>query len=371
MTAVDEVKAATPSIVKKYSVRSNGKAFLQLLNTLPAYFLLFYVALKSLAISYWLAGACILLLSFFILRIFVLMHDFGHYSAFRTRSLNVLAGFFTGVLVGMPQYVWSRHHNFHHQTNGNWEKYRGPLSTLSISEYEQLSPRARKMYRYSRNILLAPLGAFMYFIFNPRINWLRGSLQFAFGVIVRKIKRPRDSFSDIVATQESGVWKTGAEYLHMTLNNIALLSIWFAASWYFGVVEFFTVYVVSLSLAGAAGLIIFTVQHNFEDSYASDTARCDYYRAALEGTSFLRLPAILNWFCADIVYHHIHHLSSGIPNYNLAACHREYAHLFESVKRITFGDIAKSFAYILWDEKNEKITAIGKDTWRDESHARA
>lgn len=360
MTAVDEVKAATPQIVHEYSRKSNTKAVIQLLNTLPPYFLIFYLAVESMAVSYWLAAACIVLLSFFILRIFVLLHDCGHNSLFRTRSLNKIAGFFTGVLSGMPQYVWSQHHNFHHQTNGDWEQYRGPLSTLSVSEYERLTPAARKKYRYSRSILLAPLGAFMYFIFNPRFNWMRGSLQFAVAVISRKIKHPRESLKTIVETQESRAWKSGKEYLHMTMNNIALLSIWVGASWYFGAAEFFTVFVLSLSLAGAGAIIIFTVQHNFEGSYASDTAHCDYYRAALEGTSFLRLPAILNWFCADIAYHHIHHISAGIPNYNLAACHKQYGHLFKEVKRLKLGDIAKSFSNILWDEVNQRITSIDK-----------
>lgn len=358
MTSTEKVKAATPAIVNKYSGRSNRKAFVQILNTLGPYFLLFYLAIKSVSISYWLTAACVIVLSFFILRIFVLMHDCGHKSLFKTPLLNTVAGFITGVITGMPQYVWSEHHNYHHRTNGNWEKYRGPLGTLSLNEYEQLSPSRKKIYTYFRNIMLAPLGAFMYFIFNPRVNWLAGSLKFGLNVMLRKIKHPRESLKKIIAEQESRVWKTGREYLHMMLNNIVLLSIWAAACWYFGAIVFFSIYIISLSFAGAAGLIIFTVQHNFEGSYASNTEHCDYYRAAMEGTSFLTLPKWINWFCADIVYHHIHHLSAGIPNYNLARCHKEYAYLFEDVKRITFRDIAKSFTFIIWDEDNQRIISI-------------
>ena len=146
----------------------------------------------------------------------------------------------------------------------------------------------------------------------------------------------------------------------MTLNNIVLLSIWFAASWYFGAATFFTVYIISLSLAGAAGIIIFTIQHNFEDSYASDTQHWDYHVAALRGTSFLTFPKVINWFGADIAYHHVHHLSAAIPNYQLAKCHHEYAHLFEEVTRLKMRDIAKAFSYILWDVKNHKLISVAQ-----------
>ena len=146
----------------------------------------------------------------------------------------------------------------------------------------------------------------------------------------------------------------------MTLNNIMLLSIWISASWYFGTATFFTVYIVSLSIGGAIGIIIFALQHNFEGSYATDTKHWDYYQAALTGTSFFTFPKVINWFGADIAYHHIHHLSAGIPNYNLEKCHKEYAHLFEDVTRIRLRDVAKEFKFILWDEEHQKIISIGQ-----------
>lgn len=359
MTSPSELKKIAPEIIKKYSRTSNVKALFQNLNTLIPYFALFYLAMTSLQSgSYWLTAAYTILLSFFIVRIFMLMHDCGHKSMFKTPILNTIGGFFTGVFVGMPQYVWSQHHNFHHSTNGNWEKYRGPLNILSVNEFSQLSPSTQNKYQFGRNILLAPLGAFMYFIFNPRFNWMLGSLQFFINVIRKKIKTPSESFKKIITSQKSCYWKSGKEYLHMTLNNIVLLSIWFAASWYFGIAIFFTIYIISLSLAGAAGLIIFTLQHNFEDSYASDTEHWDYYQAALTGTSFFTFPKVVNWFGADIAYHHIHHLSASIPNYNLAQAHKEYAHLFDNVKRIRLRDIAKEFKFILWDQEHQKIISI-------------
>jgi omega-6 fatty acid desaturase (delta-12 desaturase) len=360
MNASDQIKAESSTIIKKYADRSNTKAAIQCLNTLIPYFGLFYLAMNSLATSLWLAAIYILLLSLFIVRIFMLMHDSGHLSLFKTKRLNAISGFFTGVFVGMPQYVWSQHHNYHHATNGNWEKYRGPLNVLSVNEYERLSPRKQKTYRFSRSMLMVPVGAFMYFIFNPRFNWMLGSLKYLFGVLGKKLKNIRTPLKTIVAGQESRLWKSGREYWHMTMNNIVLLGIWAAASWYFGATTFFTVYIISLSLAGAAGIIIFTIQHNFEGSYASEDKDWDYHLAALKGTSFLTFPKIINWFGADIAYHHIHHMSARIPNYNLARCHREYAYLFDDVTRIRLGDVAEAFKQILWDSKGQRIISVAQ-----------
>ena len=359
MTTATQLKDIAPEIIKKYSTKSDAKAFFQHVNTLVPYFALFYFSMISLqAHSYWLAIGSTILLSFFIVRIFMLMHDCGHKSIFQTQLFNTIGGFFTGVFVGMPQYVWTQHHNYHHSTNGNWEKYRGPLNVLTTDEFSKLSPGQQKRYQLSRNILLSPVGAFFYFIFNPRVNWILGSIKFIIDVIKKKMTSSSESFKAIILSQDSRYWKNGKEYLHMTLNNIVLLSIWWAASMYFGVVTFFTIYIISLSLAGAAGIIIFSLQHNFEGSYASDTEHWNYYQGALTGTSFFTVPKFFNWFGADIAYHHIHHLSASIPNYNLSACHKEYAHLFEDVKRIRFRDVAKEFKFILWDKENQKIISV-------------
>lgn len=360
MNATDQIKAASHALIEKYSDRSDVKAVIQCTNTLVPYLLLFFLAMKTLVTNYWAFPILILLLSLFIVRIFMLMHDCGHKSLFQTQWLNTVWGFITGVLVGMPQYVWSQHHNYHHTTNGDWEKYRGPLNILSVKEYDKLSSGKQQFYRSSRNILLAPVGAFMYFIFNPRFNWVLGSLKFVFEVLVNKSKNLKTPFKTLVATHQSRYWKSGKEYLHMTLNNLALLSIWAVASWYFGAFAFFSVYIVSLSLAGAVGIIVFTIQHNFEGSYASNSKDWDYHHAALKGTSFLIFPKIINWFGADIAYHHIHHISARIPNYNLARCHQEYAHLFDEVHRLRLGDIAKSFKYILWDSSGQRIISVAQ-----------
>ena len=144
----------------------------------------------------------------------------------------------------------------------------------------------------------------------------------------------------------------------MAGNNIVLISAIVGASWYFGVIPFFTVYILALSLAGALGIILFTIQHNFEDSYATGDEGWNYNAAAIEGTSYLDLPRVLHWFTADIGYHHVHHLSARIPNYKLRACHKEYQHLFTEVPTIKLKDVAKSFKFILWDETSGRMISV-------------
>lgn len=346
----EKIKAEVPRIVAKYARRSNARAAIQVLNTGLPFLLLLYATLEILAVSVALAVACIALLSLFMLRIFVMLHECGHRSMFRTNSLNDVFGFIMGVLCGMPQYVWSRHHNHHHATNGNWEKYTGPLATISVEAFAKLSPWGQRKYQLVRNLVFTLPVASLYFIVNPRVNWVKGSLQFLLHVARG---RPASGF-------ETRYWKTRTEYWHMAGNNVVLLGLWWAGAAWFGAAAFFTVYLSCLVLGGAMGITIFAVQHNFEASYASDDANWDYHRGAVEGTSFLTLPGVANWFLADISYHHIHHLSARIPNYRLAACHREYAHLFGAVKRVRLQDITQCFRFILWDTASRKIISVAQ-----------
>ncbi len=358
MISPDRLKREKTSLVSRYGDSSNAAASIQLINTLVPYVILFYLAMESVTVSYWLTAGLTVLLALFTLRLFVLLHDCGHHSLFRSPVLNRMCGFMLGVCCGMPQYVWSSHHAYHHATNGNWNKYRGALCILSTEEYARLSPRQQKTYRYSRNILIAPFAGFLYFIFNPRFTWAVGSLKFIAYLLRTKITHVDRPLKEIAGQFKTKYWKTSKEYWHMFGNNVVLLSLWGLAIAYFGAATFFTVYIISLSLAGAGGLILFTVQHNFEGSYASDDAHWNYYQAALDGTSYLLLPRILNWFTADIAYHHIHHLSAQIPNYNLARAHNENTHLFEGVRRIKLTGITDAMRYILWDTAGQKLVSL-------------
>ena len=360
MNDTEALKQQKSALIGKYAKRHNGTAFMQTLTTLVPFFGLFYLALVSIDISLWLTVGIGALLILFILRIFMMMHDAGHGCLYETPLPNKIVGFIMGVLCGIPEMVWSKHHAYHHSTNGNWNKYRGPLNVLSVDEYSALSDSKKKSYENSRNIMLAPLGGFMYFIFNPRFTWAKGSVQFVMYVLKNKLQKDAPSLAALSASFETRYWANWSEYRHMAGNNLVLLPSLALACAFFGWAPFLSVYVLVLSLGGALGIILFTIQHNFEDSYASGDEGWNYYSAALEGTSYLDLPKWLHWFTADIGYHHIHHLSARIPNYKLVACHEEYKHLFDSVTRIKLSQVGAAFKHILWDNHTGRMITVAQ-----------
>jgi len=360
MNDTEALKQEKSELIAKYAKRHNGTAFMQTLTTLVPFFGLFYLALASIDISLWLTAGISAVLILFILRIFMMMHDAGHGCLYETPLPNKIVGFIMGVLCGIPEMVWSKHHAYHHSTNGNWNKYRGPLNVLSTDEYSALTDKKKKSYENSRNIILAPLGGFMYFIFNPRFTWAKGSVQFVIYLLTNKLKKGAPSIKELTASFETRYWANWSEYRHMAANNLVLLPSLALACVYFGSAHFLSVYLIVLSLGGALGIILFTIQHNFEESYATGDEDWSYYTAALEGTSYLDLPKWLHWFTADIGYHHIHHLSARIPNYKLVACHEEYKHLFDSVTRIKLSQSGAAFKHILWDNNNGRMITVAQ-----------
>jgi acyl-lipid omega-6 desaturase (Delta-12 desaturase) len=343
------VKAQRRALVERFATPDNLQGFLQIANTLIPYAALWYAVALSAEVSYWLVAACTLLMVLFLTRIFVLMHECGHGSVFRSGGLNRACGFLLGVLAGMPQYVWSQHHAFHHSTNGNWAKYRGPFIVDTVDDYAAMNEKQRRRYRLLRCMPMLPLHAFVYVLFMPRYTWLRGTLALLWHVVRGKKAEFRARY-----------WNSSEEYWHMTWNNVVMLALWLAMSLAIGAALFFAVYIASVTIATTVGLIIFTVQHNFPGSYASGEEGWDYHEAAIHGTSFLVLPAWLNWFTANIAYHHIHHLSASIPNYRLAECHREYQDLFAEVARVRLSEIPQALEYILWDSRARRIISVAE-----------
>ena len=358
MSSTGRVKRLKRDIIDRHAKADDLKAMTQVITTLVPLALLWIAAALSVRISLWLTVPLVGLISLFTLRVFALMHDCGHGSLFRTCWLNRAFGFLFGVMAGMPQYVWSQHHNFHHATNGNWEKYRGPLTTLSTDEYAAMTQSKQRRYRHIRNIAVAPAGGFVYLIFNPRITWLKGTAQLLVHLVKTKLTTPGTPLRAHAASFQTRYWQSRKEYWHMFWNNAALLSMVALLSWVFGTALACSIYLLSVSLAGGAGLVLFTVQHNFEHAYASQTQEWDFDAGTMEGTSFLILPFWLNWFTVDIAYHHVHHLSANIPNYRLVGCHNEYQELFADVPRLRLSQIHRAAKCILWDTRARRIISI-------------
>ncbi len=352
-------KRAWNESLKPFMVKSNFIAARQLVVTLSLFVGVWLLYIKTIQVSALLAIPFAIIMAFFVLRFFVLMHDCGHGALFTSPRANQFFGYLLGVITGMPQFVWSKSHSYHHSTNGDWEKFRGALNILTKTEYAQLTPGQQRKYRFIRHPLtLLFLGGFFYVFFNPRFNWLVGIIKFSKDLLYSAIFGSVEETKKLLKDCPSKKWKSAKEFRHMTYNNLTLLTIWYFMIQAIGTYNFFIVYTAALSLAGGLGIIFFTAQHNFENSYAEDTVHADYTRAALEGTSYLKLPGILNWFTADIGYHHIHHLSTAVPNYRLAACHYALEQHFVEVKRIQWREIHYSIKHLLWDTETKKIVLI-------------
>jgi omega-6 fatty acid desaturase (delta-12 desaturase) len=344
-------QACKRTIVDRYATPSNSRGSLQFLSVVGPIAGLWYLISQSAQRSPWLIAAEILCLSLFLLRGFVLMHDCGHHSLFRSKSLNRIGGFLLGVLAGMPQQVWAENHRFHHVTNGNWARYRGPLNVACVTDYLAMNARERRRYRYTRDILLSPVAGCLYFLLNPRITWLRAS----YHLLRRRLARPGRQ-----ETPSNARVPSMTHYRYMAWNNLFLLAAWGLMAWAVGPWLFFLCYVVSGSLAGGYGIILFTVQHNFEHAYASADEGWDRDEAALRGTSFLVLPRWLNWITADAAYHHVHHLCASVPNYRLAACHREHELFFSSVRRVKLFEIPSALKHVLWDLTARRLVSVAE-----------
>ena len=343
------------TIVERYATPSNGRGVLQFLTVIVPLAGLWFAIAHAPRGAAWLVVLETLCLSLFLLRGFVLMHDCGHYSLFRSRRLNRIGGFLLGVLSGMPQPVWAENHRYHHVTNGNWAKYRGPLNVARVSDYLAMNERERRRYRYMRDILLSPVAGGVYFLLNPRITWLRATFQ-----LLLRLAR-----TGSIGTAPPPGCASMAHYRHMTWNNLFLFATWALMAWAVGPALFFPCYVVSGSLAGGFGIVLFTVQHNFEHSYASADEGWDRDLAALRGTSYLILPAWLNWITADSAYHHVHHLCAAVPNYRLAACHREHEQLFSTVQRVGLFEIPSALKHILWDTSARQLVTVAEAMQQD------
>lgn len=346
-------------IVDRYATPVNWRGSLQLLSVFAPIAGLWVVIHHAWRGSPWLCAAATAILSLFLLRGFVLMHDCGHHSLFRSKSLNRTSGFLLGVLAGIPQQVWAENHRYHHVTNGNWAKYRGPLNVSCVTDYLAMSARQRRRYRNTRDILLAPVAGCLYFLVNPRVTWLRAS----YHLLRRRLARTAGPESK--ADAPLPYCASMAHYRYMLWNNLLLLAGWCAMAWAVGPWPFLVCYVISGSLAGGYGIVLFTVQHNFEHSYASADEGWDRDKAALHGTSFLTLPRWLNWFTADAAYHHVHHLCAGVPNYRLAACHQEHEPMFSSVRRVGLFEIPAAMKHILWDVDARRLVSVAEVMGRD------
>lgn len=315
--------SAWKAIVLKYQQPSLWRAVWQLVDTLGPYALLWYLMYRSLAWSYWITFALAILAGLFLVRIFIIFHDCGHGSFFKSRRANDVVGFITGVLTLTPYYHWRWEHAIHHASSGDLDRRgTGDLWTLTVEEYLKSSRWRRFAYRLARNpFVLFGLAPIYLLLIQQRFSASKAS--------------PRE--------RQSVRWM-----------NLAILGMAAALSWVFGITAYVLIQLIIVMVGGGVGIWMFYVQHQFEDVYWERDENWDYTAAALQGSSFYKLPRILQWFSGNIGFHHIHHLSPRIPNYNLERCHKADP-LFQEVKPLTLFSSLKSLGVHLWDEQRGKL----------------
>jgi len=308
-----------------YRNPDNQKAASQLANTLIPYFCLWY--LMILAINHGFPYALLAVLIFptaaFLVRIFILFHDCVHGSFFKSKHANTFFGYLLGVLVFTSFDDWRSNHLKHHTTYANLDmRGFGDIWTMTLSEYKNSTKKKQLLYRLYRNpLILIGLGALFNFLLSNRLP-------------TRKVKRK--------------------ELMGVVFTNLLIIVIFLVALQIIGWRTYLLIQLPVLWLAGAAGIWLFYVQHQFEGVYWARRSQWDPLRAAMEGSSFYKLPSVLRWFSSNIGYHHIHHLNPGIPNYFLIKCYEAIPSLQSKVP-LTFAKSISSYRLKIWDEEQQQL----------------
>jgi omega-6 fatty acid desaturase (delta-12 desaturase) len=313
-------------VISNYNKPDTGKSIWQIINSLGPYLLLWVAMYYSLRVSYLLTLGLSFVAAGFLVRMFIIFHDCGHGSFFRAQRANRIVGTILGSLVFTPYDRWHLDHAIHHKTVGNLDKRgSGDVWTLTVEEYTKLSRREKLVYRLYRNpLLLFGIGPFLLFLV-----WFR---------FTRK-----------------GMGKPERRSVYIT--NLIILVFTTALILVMGWKAFLMIQLPILYLATVAGVWLFYVQHQFEDVIWTRQEDWDYRKMAMEGSSFLKFPRILQWFSGNIGYHHIHHLSPKIPNYNLERCHRENQ-MFEEIRPVTFVRSIRTISLRLWHEKTGQLISF-------------
>lgn len=317
-----------------YAQADNKKAWSQILNTLVPYFAL--VALMAGGIYLNIPYILVLLLSIptagFMVRAFILFHDCTHLSFFKTKKANQIAGHLLSIIAFTPYTVWQSEHNAHHGAVGNLDQRGiGDVWTMTVEEYLKCSKFEQFRYRLYRH------PAFLFFV----------APFFLFAVLNRLPSKHE-------FTKKSAVQ---AHKKSLLFTNTGLLLIAVGVSFTLGLKYYLLIQIPVLFFASVMGVWLFFVQHQFDEVYWERHEQWDIVQAALEGSSFYQLPAVLDWFSGYIGYHHIHHLNPRIPNYHLKPCDRDINE-FKASKTITLFESFKMALLNLYDEKTGQLIRI-------------
>jgi omega-6 fatty acid desaturase (delta-12 desaturase) len=299
----------------------------QLTNTLVPYFALWGLMIWSLNYSYWITLGLTAVAAGFLARIFIIFHDCSHGSFMNSRSANRFLEFFTGVLSFTPYRQWRHKHAIHHRNSGDLDgRGSGDIWILTVEEYMNASRWERLAYRLARNPLILFVIAPLYvFLIQHRIPCRSVGTHHRLGV-------------------------------HLT--NGAIAGIVILMSLTIGIKSYLLIQLPIILFASSAGIWLFYVQHQFEGVKWERRRDWDFKTAALQGSSYYRLPRVLQWFTGNIGFHHVHHLCPSIPNYNLEKVHRETP-MCQQVTQVTLGSSLATLSFKLYDEGQRRLVGFG------------
>ena len=323
----DDDKLTWRNAMRPYETPVLWKSLWQTVNTLVPFAAMWYLMYLSLETSYAVTLGIACVAAGFLIRIFVILHDCGHGSFFKSQKANNFLGSILGVLTFTPYHYWRYEHAVHHATSGDLDRRSvGDIWTLTVDEYRNAPRWKRVTYRCYRN----PLALF---IVGPVLLFLIGY---------------RIPLSNANRRERRSVYRT----------SLAVFGLAALISSVIGIKAYLLIQLPMLMIACSAGVWMFYIQHQFEGVYWERHENWDYLTAALEGSSFYTLPTVLRWFTGNIGYHHIHHLGPRVPNYFLKDCYDETP-LFQNIKPITLWTSLKALSLHLWDEQRRELVGWG------------
>lgn len=305
-----------------------ARSLLDLATSVVPYLALSVLIYATLGVSHLLTLALAVPTAGFLVRTFVVFHDCAHGSMLPSKRANAYVGGLLGLLVMSPFRRWRHDHAVHHATSGDLERRGvGDVPTITVAEYRARSWWGRLRYRLIRTpLVMFGVGPLVAMVIGPRL------------VSVRARPRMRNS---VLAT------------------DVALLVVVGGLCWSIGWQSFLLVWAPPALLAGSVGIWLFYVQHQFEDAYWQDGAGWSYADAALRGSSYLKLPKLLQFFTGNIGLHHVHHLNARIPNYNLQSAH-DHNPMLHDVPTLSLWDGLLAVRLKLWDEDSGRLVTFAQ-----------
>lgn len=318
-------------IVAKYQTPDKKKAILQIITSFGPFIAVWVLMYFSLDWHYGITLALAILNAFFLVRIFIIQHDCGHQAFFGSKKANNAVGLICSFFSTMPFKYWARSHAFHHSHCGQLEmgvRDIGDVHVKTVEEYRALSPFKRFGYRVYRSMPVMLVFGPIYYT----------------GVLMR-----------FPIINKEGWKKTR---LSQVFNNVYMYLVWALLAAVLGWKEFFMVQVPIIFLFFVIAVWFFYVQHQHEDTYKQWKENWEYLLAAIKGSTYYKLPKVFQWLTGNIGFHHIHHLSSKIPNYNLEKCAKENPIINKYTTTLTFTKSLKTMFNHLWDEQQQKMISF-------------